>query len=53
MKKTINLMTVNFAEENNIDFETASKLVTWLEKEGVLDYDIVQETYGEPNAIAA
>lgn len=47
MDEAITLMTVNFAEENNLTPETATQLVDWLENEGVLDYDIVNETYGD------
>jgi hypothetical protein len=35
------------SHENNITFDTAESLVDWLTNEGVLDYDILKETYAE------
>lgn len=47
MDEAITLLTANFAEENGLNPDTATKLVTWLDNEGILDYDIVRETYSE------
>lgn len=38
-----------FAHENGLTTETATKLVTWLESEGALDYAVIRETYEEKN----
>jgi hypothetical protein len=40
------------AFENNVPIEAARSLVTWMENEGVLDYDILKETYLEPERAA-
>jgi hypothetical protein len=37
--------TQSLADENNIDTTTAQKITNWLESEGVLDHEIMKETY--------
>jgi len=48
MTDNIHSFKTNFAFENDLDEATATRLVEWLENEGVLDYDIINETYSEP-----
>lgn len=47
MKNTTFMFQTNLAYENNLDTNTAEKIVEWLENEGVLDYEIIDEVYGE------
>lgn len=35
----------SLAFENGIPFETAKTIVDWMSNEGILDYDILKETY--------
>jgi hypothetical protein len=37
--------TQSLADENKIDHRTANMIVKWLESEGVLDHEIMKETY--------
>jgi predicted transcriptional regulator len=46
MTEVIENLTTSFAQANNLDFDTASKLITWLEKDGVIDYTEVKNVYG-------
>lgn len=47
MNEALTLMTTNFSEETGISPETAEKIVDWFESEGLLDYDVLRETYSE------
>lgn len=38
-------LAADMAFENNIDFSLAEQLTTWLQNEGIVDYDILKETY--------
>jgi hypothetical protein len=53
MNKFIEDFTASFAFENGLSFDTAHSLVHWMENEGVLDYDILKETYSEPQLLVA
>lgn len=48
MTNPIECLAACMSHENNITLEEAQSLVNWLENEGVLDYDILKETYEEP-----
>jgi hypothetical protein len=50
MENILNSFTACMAFENGISAEQAQSLTTWLENEGVLDYQILRETYDEPKA---
>lgn len=45
MKTIINNFASSMAFENGISFDAAMELVTWLGNEGVLDSDILRQTY--------
>lgn len=48
MEKQLEMLADSMAFENEIDTELAAKVVTWLDIEGLVDYAILKETYGEP-----
>lgn len=53
MNNVINDFTASLAYENGLSHDIAVSLVEWMENEGVLDYDILKETYAEPAKKAA
>ena len=48
MDNILESFTACLGFENGFDYDTATSLVKWLEDEGVLDYDVLRETYQEP-----
>ena len=50
---TFNNIASSLAFDTGIDFESASKVVTWLVSEGVLDIEMTNETYEEKNVATA
>lgn len=48
MENILESFTACLAFENGVDITAARSMTQWLENEGVLDYDILRETYQEP-----
>lgn len=48
MENILESFTNCMAVENGLTEDAAKSLTTWLENEGVLDYNILRETYEEP-----